>query len=60
MKFIRKVVDEPCAWTIDRGFVENMNVPVRFYVNQKLEALVWNELKEQAARAAQRIARWSS
>jgi len=47
MKFIRKVVDEPCAWTIDRGFVENMNVPVRFYVNQKLEALVFNELKEQ-------------
>ena len=47
MKFIHKVNDEPCAWTIDRGFVENMNVPVKFFVNQKLESLVFNELREQ-------------
>jgi len=47
MKFIRRIKGEPCTWTIDRGFVPNMKVPVRFYVNQKLESLVFNELKEQ-------------
>ena len=47
MSFIHKVEGEPCTWMIDRGFVENMKVPVKFYVNQKLESLVFNELKEQ-------------
>jgi tRNA-splicing ligase RtcB len=47
MKYIRRVDSEPCCWMIDRGFVPNMNVPVRFYVNEKLESLVFNELKEQ-------------
>ena len=46
-KFISRVEGEPCQWHIDRGFVDNMNVPVRFYVNEKLEDLVFNELREQ-------------
>jgi tRNA-splicing ligase RtcB (3'-phosphate/5'-hydroxy nucleic acid ligase) len=46
MKFIHKE-NESCTWSIDRGFVDNMRVPVKFFVNKKLESLVFDELKEQ-------------
>ena len=34
------------SYSIDRGFVENMNVPVRFFVNDRLKPLLDGELKQ--------------
>ena len=35
----------PCAWDIARGFVPNMTVPDKFYVNQALKPLMFQELE---------------
>ena len=34
------------SFRVDVGFVENMKVPGRFYVNSHLEALMFGELKQ--------------
>ena len=39
-------------YEIHKGFVENMNVPVQFYVNNKLKPLVYDELKNYCSRGA--------
>ena len=36
---------------IDQGFVPNMRVPGRFYVNGKLEPLMFDELRFHASKA---------
>ena len=33
------------CYDIRKGFVDNMRVPVKFYVNDKLEGLIFDELK---------------
>ena len=46
--FIRRVSAVQCE--VDPGFVPNMRVPGRFYVNAELEALLFDELRAFAAR----------
>ena len=43
----------PCEWQIDKGFVPNMNVPGRFYVNPALQELVFSELQQFTRSSAQ-------
>lgn len=49
MKFLER--RDATSWTIKQGFVPNMRVPGRFYVNAALESLVFDELKQQCAAA---------
>ena len=42
----------PCQFRVDKGFVEGMNVPGRFYVNNRLEELMFGELKQFCGRSA--------
>ena len=37
-------------WEINKGFVPNMNVPGKFFVNDKLEKLMFDELRDHCAR----------
>ena len=39
-------------YEIRKGFVDNMKVPVKFYVNNKLKPLVYDELKNHCNRGA--------
>lgn len=39
-------------YEIQKGFVENMKVPVKFYVNNKLKPLIYDELKNHCSRGA--------
>lgn len=43
LKFVERV--DPVTWRIKKGFVPNMNVEGRFYVNDVLEELMFEELK---------------
>jgi len=43
MKFIERI--QGCKFRIKKGFVPNMNVEGRFYVNQRLESLMLDELR---------------
>ena len=43
--------DSNVAHNIAKGFVENMNVPVRFYVNEKLKPLLYGELRQHCSAA---------
>ena len=43
-KLIRKLDD--VTYEIDKGFVPNMNVPGKFYVNEALRSLVWDEIEQ--------------
>ena len=49
MKFLSR--NDATSWTIKPGFVPNMRVEGRFYVNSALEDLVFDELKQQCAAA---------
>jgi tRNA-splicing ligase RtcB len=44
MKFIHR--ETPQRYRVDKGFVPNMNVPGKFYVNENLEGLMFDELKQ--------------
>lgn len=44
LKYLEKV--GTCAWRIKKGFVENMNVEGLFFVNEVLEKLMFDELKQ--------------
>lgn len=43
MKFIKRLT--PWSFEIDKGFVPGMNVPGTFYVNDRLEGLMFDELR---------------
>eukprot|EP00179_Madagascaria_erythrocladioides_P026025 CAMPEP_0198329598 /NCGR_PEP_ID=MMETSP1450-20131203/16314_1 /TAXON_ID=753684 ORGANISM="Madagascaria erythrocladiodes, Strain CCMP3234" /NCGR_SAMPLE_ID=MMETSP1450 /ASSEMBLY_ACC=CAM_ASM_001115 /LENGTH=517 /DNA_ID=CAMNT_0044033833 /DNA_START=47 /DNA_END=1600 /DNA_ORIENTATION=- len=45
--YIEKMA-EPCLFRIKKGFVPNMNVEGRFYVNDSLKSLVFDELRQHA------------
>ncbi|KAF4717681.1 hypothetical protein FOZ62_025384 [Perkinsus olseni] len=49
-KFISRM--ESPRWHIDKGFVENMNVPVKFYANDKIMPAVMEELQRYSVRPA--------
>eukprot|EP00286_Rhodomonas_abbreviata_P013058 CAMPEP_0181337188 /NCGR_PEP_ID=MMETSP1101-20121128/27864_1 /TAXON_ID=46948 /ORGANISM="Rhodomonas abbreviata, Strain Caron Lab Isolate" /LENGTH=186 /DNA_ID=CAMNT_0023447623 /DNA_START=66 /DNA_END=623 /DNA_ORIENTATION=+ len=36
----------PVSYRINKGFVENMNVPGQFYVNEEIKKLLFDELKQ--------------
>eukprot|EP00397_Hematodinium_sp_SG-2012_P035158 GEMP01037790.1.p1 GENE.GEMP01037790.1~~GEMP01037790.1.p1 ORF type:complete len:508 (+),score=118.94 GEMP01037790.1:101-1624(+) len=42
-RFIKR--ETPTKYVIEKGFVDNMNVPGCFYVNDKLEKLMFDELR---------------
>eukprot|EP00033_Pygsuia_biforma_P000374 GCRY01000448.1.p1 GENE.GCRY01000448.1~~GCRY01000448.1.p1 ORF type:complete len:521 (+),score=151.46 GCRY01000448.1:1942-3504(+) len=44
MQYIKRIDD--CVFEIAPGFVPNMKVPARFYVNKDLEELMFDELKQ--------------
>ena len=48
-KFIREDEQQPGMYHIAKGFVPNMRVPGRFYVNDHLSALMFDELKNSCA-----------
>lgn len=48
VKFVEKV--EPYKWKIKKEFVPNMKVPGYFYVNKRLENLMFEELRQAATR----------
>ena len=50
-KFLRQVA--PCEWHIAQGFVPNMQVPGKFYVNPALQELVFSELQQYCKSSAQ-------
>eukprot|EP00944_MAST-04C_sp_MAST-4C-sp1_P003998 g3998.t1 len=43
--FISRSKASPTCYDIRKGFVENMRVPVKFYVNNRLEGLIFDELR---------------
>ena len=43
LKYLEKIDD--VTWRIKKGFVNNMKVEGRFYVNQHLEKLMFEELR---------------
>lgn len=45
--FINKVGE--CAYVVKKGFVPNMNVEGKFYVNDKLKDLLFDELEDFSA-----------
>lgn len=45
--YISKVGE--CAYVVKKGFVPNMNVEGKFYVNDKLKDLLFEELEDYAA-----------
>ncbi|EFX66707.1 hypothetical protein DAPPUDRAFT_302483 [Daphnia pulex] len=47
MKFLERL--SPCSWRIKKGFVPNMNVEGIFYVNNNLEDLMFDELRNACA-----------
>ena len=49
LEFLEKV--GPCKWLIKKGFVPNMRVPGVFYVNEALEELMLEELRQFSASA---------
>ncbi|KHJ92616.1 hypothetical protein OESDEN_07493 [Oesophagostomum dentatum] len=46
--FIKRVGE--CKFKIEKGFCPNMNVECRFYVNKKLEGLMFEELRNSIGR----------
>lgn len=44
LKYLEKLND--VTWSIKKGFVNNMKVEGRFYVNEHLEKLMFDELRE--------------
>merc|ERR1719273_2758133 len=51
MKFIHQEKNS-FQFTIDKGFVPNMRVPGKFFVNPKLEKIVFDELRDHCRRGA--------
>merc|ERR1719273_2847745 len=51
MKFIHQEQNS-FQFTIDKGFVPNMRVPGKFFVNPKLEKIVFDELRDHCRRGA--------
>ena len=52
MKFIHHDKNNSNLFTIDKGFVQGMNVPGKFYVNSSLEKIVFDELRDHCQRGA--------
>lgn len=44
--YLEQSKELPCRWTINKGFVPNMNVPGKLYVNAALQDLVFGELQQ--------------
>jgi len=42
--FVKQV--DGTSYSIGKGFVDNMNVPGHFYVNQELKSLLFEELRQ--------------
>jgi hypothetical protein len=42
--FVKQV--DGTSYSIGKGFVENMNVPGHFYVNEELKSLLFEELRQ--------------
>ncbi len=42
--FVKQV--DGTSYSIGRGFVDNMNVPGHFYVNEELKSLLFEELRQ--------------
>ncbi len=52
MKFIHHSKEKANLFTIDKGFVPNMRVTGKFYVNSSLEKIVFDELRSHCQRGA--------
>ena len=51
MEYIHRIKsDTQLLWQIDKGFVPNMNVPGKFFVNDHLEKLMFDELRDHCNR----------